>query len=242
MQVGSSDSPSSKISTSQDRIVSDLTELANLLAPHSFRLAYENWCWSTHAPTWSSVWSIVKAINLPNVGLCLDTFQIAGLEWADPCTTSGLNEDHPWGERGCYNLLEASLDKLIDEVPPEKIFFLQISDAYKPPKPFSKETDGDGLRPRGRWSHDFRPIPYSEGGYLPVTEVLTALLSTGYKGWLSMEVFDSGPDGKGKEYDLGDFAKVAMEAHRKLVAACSTEETYMAIWGEKLSAREQRQR
>jgi sugar phosphate isomerase/epimerase len=41
-QVGSTDSP--KTSTSLPALASDLRALANLLAPHSYRLAYENWC------------------------------------------------------------------------------------------------------------------------------------------------------------------------------------------------------
>lgn len=87
LQVGSTDSPN--ISTSTDDLARDLRELCDLLAPHSFRLAYENWCWATVAPTWSSVWSIVKAVDRPNIGLCLDTFQSVGSEYADPCSTSG---------------------------------------------------------------------------------------------------------------------------------------------------------
>lgn len=87
-QVGSSDSPT--ISKDPDILASDLAELADLLAPHSFRLAYENWCWATHAPTWSAVWSIVQKANRPNIGLCLDTFQTAAGEYGDPTTPSGL--------------------------------------------------------------------------------------------------------------------------------------------------------
>jgi sugar phosphate isomerase/epimerase len=72
-QVGSSDSPN--ITSSQDKLALDLAELADLLAPHNFRLAYENWCWATHATTWSDVWNIVQKADRPNIGLCLDTFR-----------------------------------------------------------------------------------------------------------------------------------------------------------------------
>ncbi|KAL2055225.1 hypothetical protein ABVK25_004563 [Lepraria finkii] len=41
LQVGFTDTP---IPTVRDVAVSDLKELADLLAPHNFRLAYENWC------------------------------------------------------------------------------------------------------------------------------------------------------------------------------------------------------
>ncbi|KAI4732576.1 putative 4-hydroxyphenylpyruvate dioxygenase [Aureobasidium sp. EXF-12298] len=214
-QVGSSDTPAEKIGTDRSRFVSDLQELADMLAKKNFRLAYENWCWSTHAPTWKDVWQIVQQVNRPNVGLCLDTFQSAGYEWADPTTESGL-VDKP------KNQLEKdwkeSLDELARTVPADKIFFLQISDAYKPKQPFSNDVDESGTRPRGRWSHDFRPLPFQ--GYLPVVDFTRAVLKTGFRGYFSYEVFDGGEDGKGKDYELQDFANEAMATQSKLIAAC----------------------
>jgi sugar phosphate isomerase/epimerase len=214
-QVGSSDTPAEKIGTDRNRFVSDLQELADMLAKKNFRLAYENWCWSTHAPTWKNVWDIVQKVDRPNVGLCLDTFQSAGYEWADPTTESGLVDkskeqlEKDWRE---------SLDELARTVPADKIFFLQISDAYKPKQPFSKDVDESGTRPRGRWSHDFRPLPFQ--GYLPVVDFTRAVLKTGFRGYFSYEVFDGGEDGKGKDYELQDFANEAMATQEKLVAAC----------------------
>lgn len=196
--------------------VKDLRELADMLAKHNFRIAYENWCWSTHAPTWKDVWQIVKEVDRPNVGLCLDTFQTAGYEWADPTTETGL-VDMPKEQ------LEAEFKKSMEElsrtIPADKIYLLQISDAYKPKKPFDKAVDESGTRPRGRWSHDFRPLPFQ--GYLPVVEVAKAVLKTGFRGWFSYEIFDAGPDGTGKEYEMDEFAKSAMETQKKLLEACA---------------------
>ena len=79
-------------------MVPDLQELSDFFATLGLRIAYENWCWSTHAPTWRAVWNIVRKVDRPNVGLCLDTFQTAGSEWADPTTASGLIEDVPRDE------------------------------------------------------------------------------------------------------------------------------------------------
>ncbi|KAF2084168.1 putative 3-dehydroshikimate dehydratase [Saccharata proteae CBS 121410] len=220
LQVGSSDSPESKIGTDRERFVRDLQELADMLAAKNFRLAYENWCWSTHAPDWKDVWDIVRRVDKPNVGLCLDTFQTAGGEWADPTTTSGLRDDVPsateLGQR-----FRNSLEELARTIPKEKIYLLQISDAYRPTKPFDKDADADGLRPRGRWSHDFRPLPF-DGGYLPVAEVAKAVLQTGFRGPFSYEVFDGGVEGKGRDYELKDFADQAMKAQHQLLQACAT--------------------
>lgn len=183
-------------------------------------MSYENWCWSTHAPSWRDVWDIVRKVNKPNVGLCLDTFQTAGGEWGDPTTSSGIR-DHPDGIDGLNSDFQKSLQELSSTIPPEKIYFLQISDAYKPIEPFNSSPDEAGLRPRGRWSHDFRPMPFN-GGYLPVVEVTKAILRTGFRGWFSVEIFDGGPDGKGKDYDdLNAFAKEAIGLLNKLLEDCA---------------------
>lgn len=153
LQVGSSDSPD--MSRDVDQLASDLAALADMLAPHGFRLAYENWCWATCAPTWKTVWDIVQRANRPNIGLCLDTFQTAGGEWGDPTTKSGRIE----GREELSRAYAASLEELGRTVPADRIYFLQISDAYRVEPPLDAATK-DGLRPRGRWSHDYRPLPY----------------------------------------------------------------------------------
>ncbi|KAK5111566.1 hypothetical protein LTR62_004862 [Meristemomyces frigidus] len=217
LQVGSSDTPEEKIGKDRSRFVKDLRELADMLAKKNFRIAYENWCWSTHAPTWEDVWDICKQVDRPNFGLCLDTFQSAGYEWADPTTESGMVEDGRSKEE-VEKDWKVSCDRLAKTIPQEKIFFLQISDAYKTkPGPLPKH-DIEGLRPRGFWSHAYRPLPFH--GYLPVVDFARAVLQTGSRAWWSYEIFDSGADGKGKDYNLHEFAQKAMVCQMKLVEAC----------------------
>ncbi|KAI1212582.1 xylose isomerase-like protein [Annulohypoxylon truncatum] len=209
LQVGSSDAD---ISSSFDDLASDLAELADLLAPKGLRIAYENWCWATHAPDWKDVWRIVEKADRPNIGLCLDTFHSCGGEWADPTTRSGLVEGLSRDELKAR--WQKSLAELSKTVPPEKIYLLQISDAYKVDPPIEAKVDARGLRPRGQWSYDYRPLPY-DGGYLPVQDFLKAVLGTGFRGWLSIEVFDSkAPE---KYSDMGDFSKKAMLSLEKLL-------------------------
>ncbi|KAG4424805.1 hypothetical protein IFR04_002153, partial [Cadophora malorum] len=188
-QVGSTDSPN--INTSKEHLAADLASLADLLVPHNFRLAYENWCWATVAPTWSDVWSIVQLADRPNIGLCLDTFQTAAGEYGDPTTNSGLIS-HLGPLQKLALSYEHSLKTLSATVPAEKIYVLQISDVYKPPVPFEDKAI-DGLRPRGRWSHDFRPLLW-EGGLLTkqCVEFTRAVLGAGARAncWFSVEVFD----------------------------------------------------
>ena len=214
MQVGSTDSPN--ITASRETLASDLRELADLLAEHNFRLAYENWCWATHAPDWKDVWAIVQIVDRANIGLCLDTFQTAGGEWADPTTESGIIESVESLEV-LEKRFHKSLEQLGKSIPPEKIYILQISDAYKPKKPLEPNPDESGLRPRGRWSSCLRPAPFN-GGYLPVVDVAKAVLKTGFRGWFSMEIFDGGPGGTGQDWsDMSAYAKKAMASHKRLL-------------------------
>lgn len=217
LQVGSTDTSLEKLDKST--MVSDLRELCDMLKEHGFRLAYENWCWSTHAPEWKDVWEIVKEVDCQNIGLCLDTFQTAGGEWADPRTESGLMEDV--SKEVLEKRFKKSLEDLASAIPKDKIYLLQISDAYKVPQPLNSERDDSGLLPRGRWSHDFRPLPYS-GGYLPVVDVAKAVLRTGFRGWFSYEVFDGGVDGKKQDVDISAYARAAKDAHKKLLEDCAS--------------------
>jgi sugar phosphate isomerase/epimerase len=109
----------------------------------------------------------------------------------------------------------ASLRELSATVPKDKIYLLQISDAYKMDPPISSEPNESGLRPRGRWSHDYRPLPF-DGGYLPVVEVTKAVLGTGFRGWFSVEVFDGQMQEKYGD-DTAGIAKKAMVMHHRLM-------------------------
>lgn len=100
-------------------------------------------------------------------------------------------------------------------MPKDKIYFLQISDAYHVQPPLSSEPDENGLRPRGRWSHDHRPLPY-DGGYLPIVPFAEAVLATGFRGWFSMEVFDGMWYEKYGD-DLEGYARKAREAHERMM-------------------------
>jgi sugar phosphate isomerase/epimerase len=218
LQVGSSDSEG--ITGDVSELAADLAELADMLAQRGYRLAYENWCWATHASTWKQAWTIVREADRENIGLCLDTFQTAGGEWGDPTTWSGRIEKAGLSERELDLSYSISLQELSKTVPAEKIFFLQVSDAYRVRPPLEDKPDESGLRPRGRWSHDYRPLPY-DGGYLPIGPVVEAVLATGFRGWFSVEVFDGQFEKKYGD-DLMAFAKKAMESHKKLLGEVDT--------------------
>lgn len=215
LQVGSSDSEG--IAASVEVLAADLAQLADMLAKKGYRLAYENWCWGTHTRTWKDAWTVVREVDRPNVGLCLDTFQIAGGEWGDPTTESGRLVTGGGGgpEAELDMSFKISMQELTKSVPADKIYLLQISDAYRVSPPMKPEPDDSGLRARGRWSHDYRPLPY-DGGYLPIAQVAEAVLGTGFRGWFSTEVFD-GQFEKKYHDSLHKFARKAVDSHHKLL-------------------------
>lgn len=228
LQVGSTDTPSSKgIPSDKRQLASDLADLADMLAKKGLRIAYENWCWATHAPTWRDVWEIVQLAGRDNIGLCLDTFQSAGGEWGDPTTQSGRIEREDLGsELALRSSWLESLRELARTVPADKIYFLQISDAYHVQPPLAdhpEPNDDSGLRSRGRWSHDYRPLPY-DGGYLPIADFVRAILETGFRGWFSMEVFDGQFEKKYGD-DLMKYAEKAKESNTRLVEEASRMES-----------------
>ncbi|KAI5851012.1 xylose isomerase-like protein [Tricharina praecox] len=202
LQVGSNDDPAASGDTGD--IVCDLRELADLVAPR--KVAYENWCWGRHVNTWKQAWDVVRETGRENIGLCLDTFQTCGGEWADPGTEDGLRELEEGERLQRWNQSMRQLEML----PKEKIFLLQISDAFRPPKPIERE----------QWSHSLRPPP-GMGGYLPVKDMVNAVLKTGYRGWFSVEVFLE--EEHGKEWAEGleeKWAEDGMRGVRGVLEEC----------------------
>ncbi|KAH7025251.1 xylose isomerase-like protein [Microdochium trichocladiopsis] len=150
-------SDAEEISPSVDDLAADVAKLADMCAEEGFRVAYENRCWATRTRTWKAAWEIVKNADKPNLGLCLGTFQILGGEFGDPTTRTGLIEDICRAE--LESRWRASLRQLSATVPAEKIFLVQLSDAYRMDPPIKESRDSQGSLSRFRWSQDHRPLP-----------------------------------------------------------------------------------
>lgn len=216
IQIPSNFLPPSEGETTGDRakIVEDLKEVAVLGLEHApqIRFAYEALCWGTYVDTWEASWGIVKAVDSPNFGLCLDTFNIAGRCWADPSVASGCvpNADA---------LLKASLEKMVREVDVSKIAFVQVVDAERLRTPLTPNHvfHVDGQAPRMSWSRNCRLFPFEKAGYLPIIDVLKAICDgLGYQGWISFELFSrtmADPDASVPK----DHARRGMESWEKLV-------------------------
>ncbi|CEJ62265.1 hypothetical protein PMG11_10768 [Penicillium brasilianum] len=173
----------SQITDDRDRLVADLRQAADVAFP--IRIAYEALAWGTYINTWEDSWDIVRRANRPNLGICLDTFNIAARLWADPASPTGRLSAHADID------LQASMQRLVQEVDPSRVMMVQLADGERvdPRSPFLHTP---GMPKLLSWSRNARLFPCEEerGGYLPICEVADACLNgLGYTGWVSMEVF-----------------------------------------------------
>ncbi|PWI14195.1 4-hydroxyphenylpyruvate dioxygenase [Streptomyces sp. Act143] len=146
-----------------------LSELASLAQEFGIRVAYEALAWGRHVSTYDHAWSIVASADHPALGTCLDSFHI---------------------------LSRGSDPKGIEDIPGEKIFFLQLADAPLPAM--------DVLQ----WSRHYRCFP-GQGGF-DVPDLVRRVLRTGYAGPLSLEVFND-------VYRQAEAGPTAVDAHRSLL-------------------------
>ena len=126
-----------------------LRRLAELAQGFGIRVAYEALAWGRHVSTYDHAWRIVEAADHPALGTCLDSFHI---------------------------LARGSDPKGIEDIPGEKIFFLQLADA-----PLMAM---DVLQ----WSRHYRCFP-GQGGF-DVAGLVGHAIRAGYRGPLSLEVFN----------------------------------------------------
>ncbi|CEJ93535.1 hypothetical protein VHEMI09116 [[Torrubiella] hemipterigena] len=179
-----------KLSTDTSTVVSDMIDAADLGSSASppIRFALEALCWGTNIDTWDASWDVVRYVNKPNFGICLDTFNIAGRVFADPTQPNGCVAD-------AVQALQRSLHRLMGTVDSSKVFMVQTADAEKlssplnPSHPFHHKDQPA----RMSWSRNAR-LFYGEekcGSYLPIRAIHEAIVhGLGYKGWVSFEVFN----------------------------------------------------
>ncbi|CAI7640593.1 unnamed protein product [Penicillium manginii] len=192
----------SEITGDKDRLVADLAEAADVAFP--IRIAYEALAWGTYINTWEDSWEIVNRANRPNLGICLDTFNIAARVWADPTSPSGRRSPSADDD------LQTSMERLVREIDPDRVMMVQLADA---------------------WSRNARLFPCEEerGGYLPIVPVTEACLNgIGYTGWVSMEVF-SRTTGVDDPSVPDEHAARAGQAWRKMLERLMTVEKEKAI-------------
>ncbi|KAL3470597.1 xylose isomerase-like protein [Aspergillus californicus] len=212
--------------TTGDRavIVSDLQRIADIGAPQGFRFVYEALCWSTHIDTWESAWEVVSAVNRPNFGLCLDSFNMGGRIYADPEAVDGKTAD-------AETAMASSIARLRSwaasgKLDIKKIFYIQLVDGERLSAPLdaSHPFYVAGQPARMNWSRNARLFPCEEerGGYLPVLEMARAFFEIGFEGWVSLELF-SRTCGDPRDETHGEHAERGMESWRRVVRALGLE-------------------
>ncbi len=129
--------------------VADLAALAQLAEEHDIQLGYEALAWGKQVNHYGQAWERVREVNNPALGIVLDSFHILSL-----------------GD---------TLDGL-DEIPLEKISFLQLADAPR------KQMDIQ------QWSRHFRCYPGQ--GDFALLDFVTTLTRKGFCGPWSLEIFN----------------------------------------------------
>jgi len=193
----------------------------------AMRFAYENLCFGTWVDTWETAWEVVKGVDRDNFGLCLDTFNIAAREYGDPTSASCKVSD-------AEAVFEESLKRMVKEIDPRKVFYVQVVDAERMESPLVKGHDFwvEEQRPRMSWSRNARLFMFEEerGGYLPVLEVLKAICNgLGYTGWISAELFSRSLTKEGENVPT-QHAERCMRSWQRIVEAMG--------WNDCVSSRE----
>lgn len=202
------------------RVATELGELADYAASLSVngspvKICYEALSWGTFINTWEHAWEVVKLANRPNLGLCLDSFNTAAREWADPYHSSGIQQPSD----STTSLFNISLMKL-SQLPSSKIFYFQVADGRRMIPPLVPSTDPTipPLRPWSRSSRLF-PLEVSRGAYLPVIEFAKAVISTGYDGPWALEIFNDSLNDPRPQVPF-EHAVRGIESLKNLFVAC----------------------
>ncbi|MFE9443886.1 bifunctional sugar phosphate isomerase/epimerase/4-hydroxyphenylpyruvate dioxygenase family protein [Streptomyces sp. NPDC006602] len=151
-----------------------LARLADLAQDFGIRVAYEALAWGRHVSTYDHAWHIVETAGHPALGTCLDSFHI---------------------------LSRGSDAKGIEDIPGEKIFYLQLADAPL--------LAMDVLQ----WSRHYRCFP-GQGGF-DIAGLVRSVLHTGYDGPLSLEVFND-------VFRQAEAGPTAVDARRSLLVLQET--------------------
>ena len=157
-----------------DAQVADLCQLAMLAVPLGIRVAFEALSWGRVVDDLSQAWALVDAADRANLGLAVDSFHM-------------LARETP---------LEA-----LDEVTPEKLFFVQLSDFM-----WSAPATPEERRETARHARVFP----GEGAHSDALgDLIRAIDELGYEGNYSFEVFND-------DYAQMPLALVAQRAKRSV--------------------------
>jgi 4-hydroxyphenylpyruvate dioxygenase len=146
-----------------------LAALADLAGEHGVRVAYEALAWGRYVNDYEHAHRLVDVVDHPNLGTCLDSFHILSRDW-DTAPIENIN--------------------------PDKIFFVQVADAPK--------LSMDVLS----WSRHYRVFPGE--GQFELAKFMGHVVRAGYSGPVSLEVFND-------VFRQSDVERTAVDAMRSLI-------------------------
>ena len=138
-----------------DALIADLSKLAMLALPRGIRIAYEALSWGRHVDDLRGAWALVDGADRSNLGLAIDSYHVLARE--------------------------TPIDAL-EDIHPEKIFFVQLSDFM-----WSAQKTPEERRETAR---HLRVFP-GEGAHSDqLAELIRGIVKLGYEGDYSFEVFN----------------------------------------------------
>lgn len=152
-----------------DLRVGQLSALADLAGEHGVKVAYEALAWGKYVNDYEHAHRLVEMVDHPHLGTCLDSFHILSRDW-DTAPIENIN--------------------------PDKIFFVQVADAPK--------LSMDVLS----WSRHYRVFPGE--GQFELAKFMGHVVRAGYTGPVSLEVFND-------VFRQSDVDRTAVDAMRSLI-------------------------
>jgi sugar phosphate isomerase/epimerase len=138
-----------------DAQVADLRKLAMLAVPLGIRVAFEGLSWGRFIDDVPGAWAAVSAADRANLGLAIDSFHM-------------LAKETPL--------------EVLEEIDPEKVFFVQLSDFM-----WSAPSTPEERRETAR---HLRVFPGEGAHSAAVADLIRAIDRMGYEGDYSFEVFN----------------------------------------------------
>jgi len=148
-------STSTHASPDLNHIARDLRKLAMLAIPHGIRIAYEGLSWGRTVNEFTTAWDVVSRADCPNLGIAIDSFHILAAQ--TPLAA-------------------------IDDLDPDKIFLVQLSDfMWQETRTFEE---------RMATARTFRVFPGEGVHTAELVELVRRIDALGYAGDYSFEVFN----------------------------------------------------
>ncbi|TKY88627.1 hypothetical protein EX895_002616 [Sporisorium graminicola] len=177
------------------------------------RFAYEAMAFGAWTSRWQDAWKEVEAVDMPNFGIVLDTFQILGECWADPASESGMLYDGEVRLQDCLHDLRTTFAGHLAKQTAnrKKIFYVQLGDAKRmtPPLTVDHALFDPSMHANCKmaWNRSCRTFAFE--GYLPLLPLLRVIFEDiGFDGIVSAELMNV----ELKQVDAGIPARQAQRA------------------------------